>query len=117
MDYINFIKENKDKYTFGLVTSNLPKIVEIILKNLQIKEHFSFILTEDDVKEVKPSPEPYLTALEKSGVKKDEAIVVEDTPSGIKSAKAADLKCIALTTTFPREELSDADIIQDKFEL
>jgi len=114
---INFIKKNKDNYLFGLVTSNLPETVNEILKNLEIDNHFSFTITEDDVTTVKPDPEPYLKALEKSGVKAEEAIVVEDSPSGIASAKAAGLKCIALTTTFPKEELSEADIIQEELKL
>jgi beta-phosphoglucomutase len=51
-----------------------------------------------DVKNGKPNPEPYLKALEKSGFDISEAIVVENAPMGVLSAKAAGLFTIAINT-------------------
>ena len=72
---------------------------------------FDVIVTADDVKRTKPDPEPYETAIAKLGLEKDEAIVVENAPLGIQSAKAAGLRVVAITTTNPPAALSQADAV------
>lgn len=56
------------------------------------------IVTAYDVKQGKPHPEPYLMGLEKAGVNPEEAIVIENAPLGVKSAKAAGIFTIAVNT-------------------
>ena len=56
------------------------------------------IISGRDVTHCKPHPEPYLTALEKSGFKASEVVVIENAPLGIQSAKAAGIFTIALNT-------------------
>lgn len=71
-------------------------------------------VTALDVKNGKPHPEPYLRGLEKAGVDVSQAIVVENAPLGVRSAKAAGCFTIAVTTgPIPKEafEKEGADII------
>lgn len=71
-------------------------------------------VTALDVKNGKPHPEPYLKGLEKAGVSAGEAIVVENAPLGVRSAKAAGCFTIAVTTgPVPRKAFEDegADLI------
>ena len=56
------------------------------------------MVTAFDVKQGKPHPEPYLTALEKSGLKANQVVVIENAPLGIESAVAAGLFTIAINT-------------------
>ena len=56
------------------------------------------MVTSFDVKLGKPNPEPYLKALEKGNLKPWEAIVIENAPLGIESAKKAGLFTIAVNT-------------------
>jgi len=56
------------------------------------------MITAHDVKIGKPNPEPYLKAMKRSGYKASEAIVVENAPMGVQSAKAAGLFTIAINT-------------------
>jgi HAD superfamily hydrolase (TIGR01509 family) len=56
------------------------------------------MVTAYDVKFGKPHPEPYLMGLEKAGVKASEAIVIENAPLGVESAKAAGIYTIAVNT-------------------
>ncbi len=72
---------------------------------------FDAIVSGDMVSRGKPDPEPYLMALAHLGVQAHEAVVIENAPYGIRSAKAAGLYCIALTTSLPRSYLKDADLI------
>src|SRR5439155_11873466 len=58
---------------------------------------FDAIVTQEDVRLTKPDPEPYLSALHKLGLKASEAIVAENAPLGIRSAKAAGLRVVAIT--------------------
>ncbi len=67
-----------------------------------------------DVKKGKPDPEPYLIALQKSGLRKEEVIVVENAPLGVKSSSGAGLFSVAVNTgTLPDEKLYEygADIV------
>lgn len=69
------------------------------------------IVTADDVTHTKPHPEPYLAALQKLGVKPSDAVVIENATLGIKSAKAAGIRVIAITSTLPAASLRDADFV------
>ena len=64
-----------------------------------------------DVENKKPFPDIYIKAAERIGLKPEECLVVEDAVSGIKAAKAAGCKCLAVTTSFERAKLSEADWI------
>ncbi len=67
------------------------------------------MVTAYDVKHGKPHPEPYLMGLEKAGVKASEAIVIENAPLGVESAKAAGIYTIAVNTgSLPDYILLDA---------
>lgn len=68
---------------------------------------FTAIITSFDVKHGKPDPEPYLKAWERSGLKKEECMVVENAPLGVRAAKAAGLFCCAVNTgPLPDDELA-----------
>lgn len=87
-------------------------------------EHLQFVfpgifqpdrmITAFDVTHGKPHPEPYLTAWERSTLRKDQCIVIENAPLGIQSAKAAGLTVYAVNTgILSREDLSQADQVFD----
>jgi sugar-phosphatase len=68
-------------------------------------------ISADDVINGKPDPEPYLKGAALLGFAPNDCIVIEDAPAGVKSAKAAGIRVIALTTTYSATELSAADAI------
>lgn len=68
-----------------------------------------FMVTADEVTDGKPSPEPYLKGAALLRVAPTECLVFEDTPAGVASARAAGMRVIALTTTYPQRELELAD--------
>ncbi len=70
---------------------------------------FAIIITSDDVKNTKPYPEPYLKAASGLGVAPGSCIVVENAPLGIRSAKRAGMRVIAIQTTLGKEFLQEAD--------
>jgi HAD superfamily hydrolase (TIGR01509 family) len=72
---------------------------------------FNVIITGLDVENKKPAPDIYNKAAERIGLKSEECLVVEDAVSGIKAAKSAGCRCLAVTTSFDRSLLYEADWI------
>jgi len=60
--------------------------------------HQELMVTAFDVKHGKPDPEPYLMALEKGGLKANEAVVIENAPLGVQAGVAAGIFTIAVNT-------------------
>lgn len=71
------------------------------------------LVTASDVTDGKPSPEPYLLAADRLSVPPEDCIVIEDAPTGLRSARAAGMRAIAVTTTHHAADLSDATEIID----
>jgi len=77
---------------------------------------FAAIITGLDVENKKPAPDIYIKAAEKIRLQPEECLVVEDAVSGIKAAKSAGCKCLAVTTSFDRALLYEADWICESLE-
>ncbi|WP_243375567.1 HAD family hydrolase [Microvirga solisilvae] len=89
----------------ALVT-NAPRLnAEHMLDVLGLTERFPVQITIDQVARGKPDPLPYLTALERLGVRAEEAIAFEDSPSGMKAAKGAGIYSFAVLTGLSAEEM------------
>jgi len=99
----------------AIATSAYQKNVDFVLSNIGAKDYFDVIVMDSDVTKGKPHPEVYLKAAEKIQIEPEKCVVFEDSLSGIKSAKAAGMKVIALTTTHPEEELSHSDMVIKDF--
>jgi beta-phosphoglucomutase len=66
-----------------------------------------------EVENKKPHPDIYLKASAKIGLKPEECLVVEDALSGVKSAIAAGCRCLAVSSSFDKSRLRDADWVCD----
>ena len=101
---------HKKNIYLAMVTAGTKKRV---FKTLPLKfiNYFDKIITGSDCKYGKPHPEPYLKALAFSKLKKNNCLVVENAPLGIKSAKSAGLKTIAITNTLESTSLQSSDFI------
>ena len=80
----------------AIVSSSPREWIEKYLSRFGLIDAFDAILCADDVTNTKPDPELYLAALTKLGVRAEQAIVFEDSPNGIASAKDAGLYCVAV---------------------
>lgn len=74
-------------------------------------ESFDTVVCGEDVVRKKPDPEIFLLAAKRLNLPASECLVVEDAVSGVAAARAAGAKCLALTTSFPREQLAAADFL------
>ena len=69
------------------------------------------MITASDITRGKPDPQPYLAGAAALGFDPRTCLVFEDAPSGIRAAHAAGATVIALPTTYPQHELSNANAI------
>lgn len=81
----------------ALVTSSYKTTVDTVLGHHQLLDYFEFFVTRELVGNPKPNPEPYLLAIEKLGLPKEQIIAVEDTITGFSAAVGAELTCVAVT--------------------
>jgi len=91
-----------NEFSMAIVTTSKRKDFELIHKNRPIVKFMDFVLTVEDYGNAKPDPEPYLTALQKYGAIPDEALVIEDSGRGLKSAVAAGIDCVIVENAFTR---------------
>jgi beta-phosphoglucomutase len=85
--------------------------IEPVLAAAGLRDAVSVIVSMEDVPRGKPEPDGYLRALELLGLQPGEAVAIEDSPAGVAAARAAGLRCAALTRTFAAERLAGADLL------
>lgn len=103
-------------FLIGLATSSRMEKMNMMMEQQGLKRYFTAIVTGGEVHHGKPSPDIFLLAAEKLEVDPKKCLVFEDTISGIRAAKNAGMKCIAISTTHKREELTEADLVIDSYE-
>jgi HAD superfamily hydrolase (TIGR01509 family) len=79
----------------ALVTATVGHVVEVMLGTLG-RHNFDAMVTDDDVVNGKPHPEPYALAAAKLGVQTRDCVAIEDSPTGIASALAAGCAVVAV---------------------
>ena len=100
-------------FRLALASSGDRVKVAFGMQALALNGIFETVVTGDDVSHSKPHPEIYLTAAQRVGVSPTACIAIEDAPAGVEAAKRAGMRCIAVTNSVAREQLSKADLIVD----
>jgi HAD superfamily hydrolase (TIGR01509 family) len=100
------------------VSSSRRSWVEGHLLRLGLWGRFDRSFCRDDVERTKPFPDLYLLALSTLGLAADEAIVFEDSPTGVAAAKAAGLRVVAVPNRLTVQlDLTAADAVVESLEL
>jgi HAD superfamily hydrolase (TIGR01509 family) len=108
-----FLKICREKGLKTAVATSADEIkMNINLKEIGLSEDdFDTTINGSEVKNKKPDPEIFIKAADKLHLDPESCLVIEDAVSGLKAAKAAGCKCLALTTSFKPEDFKDADWI------
>ena len=106
----------KGNFKLGLVSSAPKENIELVLSELNLEGIFDCIVFGQEVSESKPSPQIYLLAAKKLKVAPKDCVVIEDSSLGVKAAKTAGMKCLAVANTHPRQKLEEADKVADSLE-
>jgi HAD superfamily hydrolase (TIGR01509 family) len=103
---LTFLAElKKTGIKMGLVTSSDNEKLITVFQALTIKEYFDTIVSADRITQGKPHPQCYLVAAKDLGILPEKCFVFEDSFNGIKSANAAGMRVIGLSTTNSPESI------------
>ena len=94
IELLKFLKENN--YKTIVATSSGRDRTNNILKAADIEKYFDDTICGDEVLYGKPNPEIFLTACKKLGVKEEDAVVLEDSESGIQAAYSGHIDVICV---------------------
>ena len=86
-------------YRLAACSNSIRKTMEILFERSAILEFFEFYLSNQDVREPKPSPEIYILAMNKMGLQPNECLILEDNENGIKAAKASGAHLLIINDT------------------
>jgi HAD superfamily hydrolase (TIGR01509 family) len=112
---VELVRRLHGRIPLGLCSNSPRFLVDAALAASGFGDAFDAVVCSDDVAHHKPAPDLYLLACERLGVVAAETLALEDTASGIASAKAAGLTCIAVPQ-FAETDVSAADRVIDSLE-
>ncbi len=87
----------------GVVTSARKVHFETAHASTGLRQYLDFVLTREDYQHTKPHPEPYLTAMARHGLRREDCIVVEDSERGLAAATAAGVPCLIVLSDWSRD--------------
>ena len=115
---VTFVKAVARHYALGVVSMATRDEIDYVLARAGLARHFAVVVSAEEDRPCKPDPYCYRTALELLNAKRreahviplraDECLVVEDSPPGIQSARAAGMRTLGVTNTVPEQALRDA---------
>jgi len=109
----------RENARIAIATSAPPENVEVVLSETKLGKYFEVTLDQTNVTHGKPHPEIYQKTAQKLNIDPKRCIVIEDSISGVQSAKRAGMAVVAITTTHSanelRPELAESDCIIEHF--
>ena len=101
----------------AVASSAMRPNIEFVVDALAFRRFFRVLVSGDDVRYPKPHPEIYLKTAHELGLNPAACVAFEDSFPGIGAARAAGMKCVAIASTFPLEDLrACADLTVPSFE-
>jgi len=105
---IELLEVLQGRIKIALATMSSRKVIDKLLPEKRIEGYFDVVVTADEIVKPKPDPEVFLVSAARLGVKPEDCVVVEDSVFGVRAAKEADMKCIAVSSgAYSREELEE----------
>ena len=101
-------------YTLGVASSSNRPLIDAVLHAAGLGDFFAATVSSEEVARGKPAPDVYLEAARRLGVEATRCAAVEDSHGGIRSAKAAEMRVIAIPNpSYPPddESLAQADVV------
>ena len=102
-------------YALAVASGSVKTVIGEVLKLKGMHRFFSATVSAEEVANPKPAPDVFLEAAKRINVSPDRCCVIEDSTFGVAAAKAAGMRCIAITNTFPRAKLGLADHVVDAY--
>ncbi len=107
------------RWPLGLASSSPRRLIDTVLESAGLAQWFQVIVSTEEVVAGKPSPAVYQTVVQRLGVDPLQAIAIEDSSNGLRSAATAGLGVLAVpNAAFPPSEdaLALADVVVDSLD-
>jgi len=115
---VKLIRELRETIPLALCSGALRSDIEPILAQFNLEGVFSIMVTADDVHVSKPDPASYALTVSRLqerfpslAITADNCLAIEDTPAGIASATGAGIPVIAVTNSYPADQLPAASLV------
>jgi HAD superfamily hydrolase (TIGR01509 family) len=102
------------RWPLGLASSSNRELIDLVLRGSGLERRFAATVSSEEVERGKPAPDVYLEAARRLGVEAERCAAVEDSENGIRSAKAAGMRVVAIPNPrYPPAEdaLAAADLV------
>jgi HAD superfamily hydrolase (TIGR01509 family) len=101
------------RWPLGLASSSNRELIDAVLEAGGLTPFFAATVSSEEVPRGKPAPDVYLEAARRLGVAAERCAAVEDSHNGIRSAKAAGMRCVAVPNAHfpPGDALAEADAV------
>lgn len=101
----------------AVASSSLDRLINAALDRLGVAEAFAVTASAEHEARGKPDPAVFLTAARQLGVEPERCVVLEDSPFGVQSAKAAGMHCIAVPSPGHEQAIAPiADVVLESLE-
>ena len=101
------------RWPLGIASSSNREVIDLVLELSELAPFFKVTVSSEEVARGKPAPDVYLEAARRLGVAPEQSAAIEDSENGIRAAKAAGMRVIAIPNPhFPPdpEALEQADV-------
>jgi beta-phosphoglucomutase len=113
-----FVREAAAAYPLAIASGALRHEIEVILEQAGLRKEFLHITSAEDVTRGKPDPQPFLHALNglnrqrrEQVITAESCLVIEDSIPGIRGAKTAGMKVLAVANTHTIQDLHEAHAV------
>jgi HAD superfamily hydrolase (TIGR01509 family) len=110
---VDAVRRLAERFPLGLASSSNRELIDTALERAGLSPYFAATVSSEEVARGKPAPDVYLEAARRLGVDPASCVAVEDSHGGIRSAKSAGMRVVAIPNpTYPPDDeaLSLADV-------
>jgi HAD superfamily hydrolase (TIGR01509 family) len=111
---VEAVKRIGERWPLGLASSSNRPLIDLALELMGVADLFRATVSSEEVARGKPAPDVYLEAARQLGVQPDRAAAIEDSANGIRSAKAAGMRVVAIPNPHfppPDDVLGEANVV------
>jgi HAD superfamily hydrolase (TIGR01509 family) len=113
------VRRVAERWPVAIASSSNPELIEVVVEAAGLGDAVRVIVSSEEVARGKPAPDVYLEAARRLGVEPTSCVAVEDSQNGIRSAKAAGMRVLAIPNPhYPPDPdaLADADVVLDSID-
>ncbi|HZQ03262.1 MAG TPA: HAD family phosphatase [Gaiellaceae bacterium] len=110
---LDAVRRLATRWPLALASSSNREVIEAVLAAGGIAGCFRAIVSSEEVPRGKPAPDVYLEAARRIGTEPARCAAIEDSQNGIRAAKAAGMRCVAIPNARfpPGEATAEADVV------